>query len=363
MLTRSWLKTAVLAASLCLAATAYASETITYTYDAKGRLVKVEHAGTTNDGVTAEYSHDKADNRTNVTVTGGANVIIGTAGADNPLNGTTGNDLVYALGGNDWIHLHDGGNDRVYGGDGNDLIFFRGTMTAVDAIDGGSGTDQIVLQGNYSSGLTLWMGIVSIESYGLLSASDTRFSGNGTGPFSYSIVTIDQTVPAGQNLSFDATLLGTTETFTFDGAAETDGAFSLFGGSGADTLAGGAGADLIQGWIGADTLTGRGGNDTFRYRNVNHSTPASPDNITDFTSGDIIHLSIIDANTNSGGDQAFTFIGTSAFSGVAGQLRVQQQTGNSWLVQGDVDGNSSADLSLTLTSADAHALSSSDFVL
>lgn len=47
-----------------------ASETITYTYDAKGRVVKAEHSGSVNNGVKAEYSHDKADNRTNVTTTG-----------------------------------------------------------------------------------------------------------------------------------------------------------------------------------------------------------------------------------------------------------------------------------------------------
>ncbi|MDQ0252480.1 hypothetical protein J2W22_004568 [Sphingomonas kyeonggiensis] len=47
-----------------------ASETVTYSYDAKGRLVKVERAGTVNNGVKAEYSHDKAGNRTNVKVTG-----------------------------------------------------------------------------------------------------------------------------------------------------------------------------------------------------------------------------------------------------------------------------------------------------
>lgn len=49
---------------------ASASETVTYTYDAKGRLVKVERTGTVNNGVKAEYSHDKAGNRTNVKVTG-----------------------------------------------------------------------------------------------------------------------------------------------------------------------------------------------------------------------------------------------------------------------------------------------------
>jgi hypothetical protein len=52
---------------------AYAAETITYTYDAKGRLVKVERSGGVNSGVKTEYTHDKANNRTNVTVTGSPN--------------------------------------------------------------------------------------------------------------------------------------------------------------------------------------------------------------------------------------------------------------------------------------------------
>jgi len=50
-----------------------ASETITYTYDAKGRLVKVERSGTVNNGVKTEYTLDKADNRKNVKVTGSPN--------------------------------------------------------------------------------------------------------------------------------------------------------------------------------------------------------------------------------------------------------------------------------------------------
>lgn len=48
---------------------AFASETITYTYDARGRLVKVVRTGTVNNNVKAEYKYDRADNRTNVTVT------------------------------------------------------------------------------------------------------------------------------------------------------------------------------------------------------------------------------------------------------------------------------------------------------
>ena len=47
-----------------------ASETITYSYDAKGRLVKVMHTGTVNDGKVVEYTHDPADNRTRVKSTG-----------------------------------------------------------------------------------------------------------------------------------------------------------------------------------------------------------------------------------------------------------------------------------------------------
>jgi hypothetical protein len=47
-------------------AAAWASETVTYTYDARGRLVKVERIGTVNNGVRADYVYDKGDNRTNV---------------------------------------------------------------------------------------------------------------------------------------------------------------------------------------------------------------------------------------------------------------------------------------------------------
>jgi len=64
----------VCAGSIVLAAVATgvagASETINYTYDAKGRLVKVTHSGTVNNNVVSNYSFDKADNRVNVNVAG-----------------------------------------------------------------------------------------------------------------------------------------------------------------------------------------------------------------------------------------------------------------------------------------------------
>jgi YD repeat-containing protein len=57
-------------AAILGATSAHSAETITYTYDAKGRLVKVVHTGTVNNNVQTEYNHDKADNRTNVKTTG-----------------------------------------------------------------------------------------------------------------------------------------------------------------------------------------------------------------------------------------------------------------------------------------------------
>lgn len=60
----------IVAALLFAAGAAQATETITYSYDAKGRLVKLVHGGSVNNGVTAEYVHDKVDNRTLQKVTG-----------------------------------------------------------------------------------------------------------------------------------------------------------------------------------------------------------------------------------------------------------------------------------------------------
>jgi hypothetical protein len=58
------------AAALGIAAAAMAAETITYTYDARGRLIRVQHSGSVNNGVNTNYAYDKADNRTNKTTSG-----------------------------------------------------------------------------------------------------------------------------------------------------------------------------------------------------------------------------------------------------------------------------------------------------
>ncbi len=61
--------TLILAINL-LGPAAHASETISYTYDALGRLVQVARSGNVNNGVFESYTYDRANNRTNVTVSG-----------------------------------------------------------------------------------------------------------------------------------------------------------------------------------------------------------------------------------------------------------------------------------------------------
>lgn len=63
--------TLIAAALASVSTTALASETITYGYDARGRIVQVAHSGSVNNGLLTTYALDKADNRASVTVTGG----------------------------------------------------------------------------------------------------------------------------------------------------------------------------------------------------------------------------------------------------------------------------------------------------
>ncbi len=64
---------AATAVACLVPAVCHAGETVSYTYDAKGRLVKVVHTGTVNNGVQTTYTHDKADNRKNTTTNGSPN--------------------------------------------------------------------------------------------------------------------------------------------------------------------------------------------------------------------------------------------------------------------------------------------------
>ncbi len=61
------------AMALALVTGSFAAETTTYTYDAKGRLIRVVRTGTVNNNVATEYTHDKANNRKTVVTTNSPN--------------------------------------------------------------------------------------------------------------------------------------------------------------------------------------------------------------------------------------------------------------------------------------------------
>lgn len=138
---------------------------------------------------------------------------------------------------------------------------------------------------------------------------------------------------------------------------------TLHGGSENDSVNGGTGDDVLYGEGGRDILLGESGADRFVYTTLAESPvgAGSRDQIRDFSGaeGDVIDLSGIDAVTG-GGDDGFVFIGSGAFTGVAGQLNTVA-SGTNWVVQGDVDGNGTADFAIQVTSA--APLVATDFML
>ena len=61
-------------------------------------------------------------------------------------------------------------------------------------------------------------------------------------------------------------------------------------------------------------------------------------------------------------NDAFTFVGSAAFSNIAGELRATL-SGGSWTVQGDVNGDGVADIELIVVVTDTHPLGGGDFIL
>jgi Ca2+-binding RTX toxin-like protein len=119
------------------------------------------------------------------------------------------------------------------------------------------------------------------------------------------------------------------------------------GGAGADQLFGDSGVDIINGGAGQDVLTGGGSGDRFVFSSAADSAIGFDDSITDFhhTEKDRIDLSGVYSGT-------FSFIGSSAFSGHAGELAFSSYA-SGIIVAGDIDGDGHADFEIKLIGASA----------
>jgi hypothetical protein len=213
-------------------------------------------------------------------VLGGAgnDTLTGGAGTD-VLDGGTGVDVLDGMGGNDALY-DEGTQATIDGGDGNDVVVLGSVFNASDQIDGGAGKDTLLLFGAYSAGVVLGADTLTNVEKIVLSTG-----------FSYNLTMNDNNVAAGARLVVDASTLGSSNSLKFNGAAESDGRFTITGGAGNDTLTGGAGNDvltgnggnnLFTGGMGADHIVSAGGHDHFIYNDASESTGVAHDVITGF---------------------------------------------------------------------------------
>ncbi|HEX8448029.1 MAG TPA: M10 family metallopeptidase C-terminal domain-containing protein, partial [Allosphingosinicella sp.] len=208
------------------------------------------------------------------TIANGVTIENATSGAGNDtLRGNAAANRLDGGEGADMLWLMDGGDDNAIGGGGNDVFLFGAAMTGLDMVSGGAGIDQIALQGDYAGAkaLTFGLDVVGIENLAILPGDDTRFGDAGTSFYDYNITTRDINVAAGVQMIVDANRLRVGEDFTFNGSAETDGNFFIYGGSGIDMLTGGAKNDVFlfgaEGqWGASDVIVGGAGIDQLALR-------------------------------------------------------------------------------------------------
>jgi Ca2+-binding RTX toxin-like protein len=176
------------------------------------------------------------------------------------IDGGAGNDHIVTGSQDNVLNLQEGGNDVATGGAGNDTFNFDAAFTNADRIDGGAGSDTVWLNGDYSDGVIFQATtMTNVEKLNL------------TAGHSYNLTSNDATVAAGHALTVNGSALGTADSLHFNGTAETNGVFVLYGGAGNDTLIGGSGIDKLKGGDGADYLSGGPGRDTFIYTAVHQS--------------------------------------------------------------------------------------------
>ncbi len=332
----------------------------TYCVDNAGDTVNEAMGEGTADTIAAGYSYSiaaflaierlatiDADATTAINLTGNT--------LDNRLTGNEGTNRLSGGLGADTIDAG-GGADRLIGGDGADDLDGEGGN---DVLSGGLGNDT--MRGGDGDDL-----------YYVDAAGDTVIEGVGAGAdivragIDYVLTNnveelfIGGAARDGTGNGLDNILHGSGSNNTLLGLGGDD---TIRGGGGRDTITGGDGEDLIDGGVGKDTLTGGVSRDVFQFRDGDFGgTRALADLITDFSHADAekIHLSLVDADTTLAGNQSFAWIGSGAFTGVAGQLHYAQQAGTTY-VEGDTNGDGTADFVIALTGT--VDLVASDFVL
>jgi Ca2+-binding RTX toxin-like protein len=277
----------------------------------------------------------------NDTITGGrfADVVRGWQG-DDLLDGGTGDDFMIGDNGNDTLYggkgndtvTGNGGSDVLYGGEGDDFIrggaifdLFQGD----DTISGGKGADEI------------WFGP---------RATTLLYDTSSTGVF----VDLRLGVAYGGDAQGDTFTGSTFSSVRLVGSAHDD---FLVGGS---AIQAGAGDDRLQAYQGTSILSGGEGKDTF-ILGFDRGTIWDRPLITDFdqAAGELIDLHLIDSRARPG-DQAFTFIGTGAFSGKPAEARYTIAGGQT-VIELNVTADTTADHTIYLDGE--HALTAADFVL
>ena len=209
----------------------------------------------------------------------------------------------------------------------NNRLFNSGELSSqLNAVYGGAGNETIINRGAMNGNVDLGAGYDSFKGW------------SGT---------------------VDGTIHGRGGNDTIAGGISDN---AIFGDGGADVLKGGQGDDTLTGGSGRDLMRGGPDFDTFDFNNTTDSAAgAQRDHILDFSKADdVIDLAGIDAKTGVAGNQAFHFIGSTAFSGTAGELRAFNSAANA-IVAGDVDGDGHSDFSILVE--DVRNLHAGDFML